>query len=129
MPLKGQAMSKEHKMNISKALKGAKRRPHTEEHKQKLSNKLKGRFTGEAHHAWKGESVGYYALHKWVYRQYGKANECEFVDETCSTHFEWSNKSGDYKRDRSDWQQLCRSHHNRYDGIKVPLGTRWPKNG
>lgn len=92
-------------------------KPHTEEQKALRSRFMKGRYSEETHPAWKGDEVGYSGVHQWVYRQRGRAIMCEFVDETCSTHFEWSNISHEYKRDLSDWQQLCVSHHRRYDGV------------
>jgi len=31
------------------------------------------------------------------------------------TNIEWSNISGNYSRDRVDWQRLCSKHHKEYD--------------
>lgn len=64
---------------------------------------------------WKGDDVGYSGVHIWVYKEKGKANRCEFADDTCSSFFEWSNISQLYRRNIDDWRQLCRSHHSRYD--------------
>ena len=51
----------------------------------------------------------YTRLHLWVNRQLGKANHCS-VDETHkSTRYHWGNISGEYKKDFTDWRQLCPS--------------------
>lgn len=88
----------------------------TDEQKKVRSEALRGRFTGESHPNWTGDKPKYWAVHTWVHKKYGNATKCEFADNTCSTHYEWSNKSREYFRDRSDWQELCVSHHRRYDG-------------
>lgn len=66
------------------------------------------------------ENVGYSALHKWVYRELGKARKCEGCGLT-EGRVEWANKSHNYLRDRGDWLQLCCSCHQEYDqsGFKV----------
>lgn len=41
----------------------------------------------------------------------------------CNTgKFEWANKSGDYKRDLSDWLRLCISCHRKYDFFRLKNG-------
>lgn len=69
------------------------------------------------HHRWKGDEAGYDALHDWVKRRLGKPKYCEFCKTTSATHYDWSNKSGKYLRDLSDWQRLCKKCHNLYDNI------------
>lgn len=64
---------------------------------------------------WKGDSVGYGALHGWVRKQKGRANRCSMKDNTCSNKFEWSNISKNYTRDLNDFRPLCASHHRRLD--------------
>lgn len=71
--------------------------------------------SGENHHAWKGEFAKYYAKHEYIRRNHGEANKCEKEDQTCLGRFEWSNKDHKYSRDIKHWQQLCRSHHKKYD--------------
>jgi len=63
---------------------------------------------------WKGDNVGYSALHKWVYKNLGKAKMC--VDCNTEKNVEWANISGEYKRDICDWEQLCRKCHMIKDG-------------
>lgn len=64
---------------------------------------------------WKGEGAGYDAKHEWVERRLGKPRLCEKCGTTNSKVFQWSNKSGTYKRMLSDWQRLCVKCHSYYD--------------
>ena len=57
----------------------------------------------------------YIRIHQWIGQTLGKANHCDTADGTCSTSFQHANISQEYKWDISDWQQLCASHHKRYD--------------
>jgi len=74
----------------------------------------KGRRTGPSHHAWKGDEVGYDALHDWVRRYRDQPDACEHCGKT-DKPLDWANKSGEYRRDLTDWLALCRSCHKRYD--------------
>lgn len=60
--------------------------------------------------------VNWYShIHKWMRKTYGKASKCEHCDSTTAKRFEWSNISGNYLKDRTDWQELCPSCHRKYD--------------
>lgn len=74
----------------------------------------KSRVTGNKNNKWKGDSVGYFGLHTWLYRQLGKAKKCS----ECGTGkwVQWANISKKYKRDTKDWKQLCTICHKRFDG-------------
>lgn len=75
---------------------------------------------GEKSPSWKGDDVGYAGVHAWLWRHFEKP---EFCDNCHSDRFiDWSNISGEYKRDRSDWQALCRGCHMEYD-LKI-LGVK-----
>ncbi len=63
--------------------------------------------------AWKGESAGYVAKHLWIVKHYGNATQCSVDTEHVARRFEWHNISGEYKRDMSDWTQLCPSYHRK----------------
>lgn len=80
---------------------------------------IKGQFTkenfGSNNLKWKGDEVGYGALHTWVKRQKGKAIIC--VDCGSSNNIQWANISKEYKRDLLDWKSLCGICHRRFDGI------------
>ena len=72
------------------------------------------RLIGENNSNWRGDKVGYFALHSWVTRQLGKASKCEHC-KTVNLKYEWANKSHEYKRDLTDWISLCFSCHRKYD--------------
>lgn len=95
--------------------KGLKTGPLSQATKKKLSDVRKG----ERNHKWKGEEVSYSALHCWIKLNWGKADRCETCQREMKVgeerKFEWSNISGDYKRDRSDWQMLCARCHRKFD--------------
>lgn len=82
---------------------------------------------GLEHPKWKGDLVGYTALHEWVSRTYGKLNFCEMCQRSDKKQYDWANISGEYKRKRSDWLRLCRSCHQKYDKIyeKIAKTKGW----
>lgn len=75
--------------------------------------------------AWKGDEVGYVALHNWVHQWRGKPTSCEHCgvegeilmrnDGMRYWSIQWANKSGEYLRDLTDWLGLCISCHRVYD--------------
>lgn len=80
-------------------------------------------LSGKNHPSWKGDEVGYMGLHSWISRHKGKALVCENVN--CQTEnpkkFEWSNISGEYKRDVNDFESLCSWCHRKKDlSGKIP---------
>ena len=72
--------------------------------------------SGEKHFAWKGDIVGYVALHDYIRARLGKPNFCS-KDKNHTGTFVWANISGEYKRDLNDWWSLCQSC-NLKDGVK-----------
>ena len=63
-------------------------------------------------------------VHKWIWYHHGSANFCENCGKTQSLSgnrimFHWSNRSGNYLRDRSDWKQLCAKCHKIKDAAKL----------
>lgn len=67
------------------------------------------------HPHWKGDFAGYDAIHSWVEKHLGKPKKCDKCKTKKSKIYQWSNKSGKYKRVLSDWQRLCIKCHSRYD--------------
>ncbi len=85
----------------------------------KIRNKY-GQFTSEGIRGnnnpnWKGNSVGYFALHTWIYRTLGKPTKCLLCKSV--NGIQWANISHKYKRKISDWISLCYVCHRRYDKI------------
>jgi len=73
---------------------------------------MKGINEGLKNGLWKGDEVGYYALHEWVRKRLPKPDKCEcgkegFIELCCIGH--------EYKRDLSVWKYLCRSCHSSID--------------
>jgi len=89
---------------------------HTMKAKIKNSESHKGKRMGEENNKWKGDVVGYGALHDWVKSRLGNAYKCEnkFCEKISKT-YDWANISGEYRRDTNDWRQLCRSCHKKSD--------------
>lgn len=110
--------SAEHRRKMSEAKKGKpsphkgkKGKPHSLETRMKMSLA----HTDEKHHAWKGDKVGYDALHAWVKRKLGRAKD--YSCEQCGTrrNLQWSNKDHEYRRNLVDWWVLCAMCHRIYD--------------
>lgn len=68
---------------------------------------------GQLPHNYKGEFVGYFALHMWVHRKKGKPKKCECCGS--KKNLQWANKSWTYQRDLDDWFSLCFRCHRVYD--------------
>lgn len=63
----------------------------------------------------------YMAIHTWLARHFGRADHCE--NRECdgrSRVFEWANLSKTYPKDITDYRQLCKGCHIRFD--------RWHQN-
>ena len=86
-----------------------------------MSEETKNKVIGEKNHGWKGNEVGYMGLHNWIRRHYGTATKC--INGHIAKRYVWANKSGEYKRELSDWQEVCDSC-NFSDGISVPSRFR-----
>lgn len=112
----GKIVSMETRRKLSNALQG---RVFTEDTKQKMSISHKGRDEDKSN-SWKGSSVGYSGLHKWVIKNLGSPLECENCGlEGCKNgskwNIHWANKSREYKRILNDWLALCAKCHKQYD--------------
>jgi hypothetical protein len=110
---KNYSKPKKHRENISKALVGNKNAlgfKHNEAAKERIRiSKL-----GENNPMWKNKEVGYGALHDWIKRRTHRPSNCQMCFKNCRPDL--ANKSGEYKRDLSDWVWLCRSCHMKSDG-------------
>lgn len=97
-----------------------KKRPNlfSDEAKKKISQA----HLGEKNVNWKGDKVGYDALHNWVYRKLGLPKKCEHCGKRNQKEkgqwiLDWANKSHKYKRLSTDWLALCIICHRKYDRI------------
>ena len=82
------------------------------EHRKNISKAVP---KGINHSSWKGDDVGYAALHEWVYKKLGNPKVCSNCGTVTAKRFEWANKSGKYKRIESDWIRLCTRCHRQFD--------------
>ena len=69
---------------------------------------------------WKGNKVGYVALHEWLRKKLPKLKFCENCKE--KTPYDLANK-GIYNRDFNNWEWLCRKCHMTKDGRLDNLHT------
>ena len=83
----------------------------SEEFKRKCSERMRD----ERHRCWKGDAVGYDALHTWVSRKLGKPQKCAHCGTEQQRWYHWANVSGEYRRDLNDWLRLCVPCHSRFD--------------
>jgi len=79
-----------------------------------MANRL-NRLTGSDHPNWKGDSVLYHGLHRWVEGQRGKPSLCEDCGTIKASKYHWANISGQYKRDAFDFKRLCQKCHRKFD--------------
>lgn len=70
-------------------------------------------YQGKNNPAWKGSEVGYRAVHLWVQKKLGKAKRCRVDNNHISTRYHWANISKQYKRDLTDWTEMCPSCNSR----------------
>ena len=121
----GKKHSKKTRMKISKSNMGRipwnKGIPWSDEVIEKFSRARKGKHFSPETEFKKGrvaENKGVFgdtvnSAHNWVKAKVKRPKCCEFCGST--EHLEWSNKSHKYKKERNDWQYLCRKCHMRYD--------------
>lgn|SRR3990167_9665648 len=92
-------------------------------------NKVWEEMRGINHPLWKGDGVGYNALHAWIKSRLKKPGECGDCKQI--KNLDLANKSGKYERNLSDWLWLCRKCHHRKDqnankGWKTRKEKLWP---
>lgn len=71
---------------------------------------------------WKGDNASYSAKHKWLQRNVKKPKECQKCGKI--RKLEWSNISGKYKRDLTDWIAVCVPCHRKIDDNLPPIQTK-----
>lgn len=120
-PFFGKKHSKESREKMRLARLGAKM---SDEIRKKISATCKRKGLkpawipeGEEHSNWKGDKVGYFGLHHWVYKVKGKPRYCEHCEQSDKplSSYNWANKSHRYLRQEDDWIRLCIPCHKKYD--------------
>jgi len=95
----------------------------------KLSKKAKSILLywsiGDKNSKWKGDKVGYRALHSWIRRKLGDPKECVYCGKQQPFDVRkiicWANISHRYLRDLNDWIALCMSCNFQYDLGKINI--------
>lgn len=85
--------------------------------------KKRPNVSGSNNKNWKGDKVGYTALHDWVRRNLGRPMVCSECGTTTSKRYEWANISKRYFRDITDWKRLCSKCHLALDHESRPKGS------
>lgn len=78
-------------------------------------------FKEENVYSYRGEDAGYHAKHHWVAKKLGTPSYCEICKTTKRQRYEWSNKSGKYRKNVSDWQRLCVRCHRNFDKKEIMI--------
>ena len=86
---------------------------HSAETRRKMSLVCKGKQANEKHWAWKGDDVGYSALHNWVRKNLPKPEFCEICNINPAKYL--ANTTGVYDRNLNHWDYLCGSCHIMHD--------------
>lgn len=91
--------------------------------------KKRENMKGENNWKWKGDDVGYYALHAWIARELGKPQHCSICNDTSDRIYDWANVSGEYLRIKADWIRLCKKCHADFDKDRITAKDRFKKDG
>ena len=78
---------------------------------------MDSKFKGKNHHRWKGDEVGYRALHNYLNNYKPTPESCEICGKI-TTKLDLCNISGVYNRDLDNYEYLCRSCHTTKDSLK-----------
>jgi len=87
----------------------------SEEIRKKFSDIKKGTQTNENNCNWKGNKVGYAALHIWIRKNKPKPEVCEECKQKKRLTISFNNNLKKYTRNINDYRWLCYKCHNIYD--------------
>lgn len=87
--------------------------------------KRRQRFLGKKNPLWKGNKVGYGALHDWVRNHKGVPIVCKQCgkEKTTPKSIQWANLNHKYRRKLEDYIALCAKCHKTYDFLYNPKDT------
>ena len=105
----------QHCENISLAKKGKPRsgNPENWKHSKKAKMKMSEAKQDEKHWNWKGNKAKPSAIHFWIYKKKGKAEN--YICKCGKQAQDWSNRDHLYKRNLDDYIALCKSCHMKFD--------------
>lgn len=79
---------------------------------------VRRRQTGPDNPLWRGDAVGYTALHRRVDARRGQPSKCERCGtDDPSVRYEWANLTGDYTN-IDDFERMCALCHRRFDAAR-----------
>lgn len=119
LKLIGKKRTKAQQKRLSIALTGIKR---SIQFRLNQKKRMTGKF-GENSTCWKGDGVGYRAIHFRIERMLGKPTTCKNCGKTGLTgkKIEWANKDHKYKLKLTDWIRLCKQCHEAFDAGKISI--------
>lgn len=103
---KGKKFSEEYRRKLSEAHKGKKL---SEEHARNMGLVRRG----EKNPKWKGDNVGYFALHSYLRRHMPLPQICPRCNKSPPRHL--ANITGIYNRDFKNWEYMCVKCHVGFD--------------
>jgi len=83
-------------------------------HKEETKKRIAIKQMGDKNPMWKGDDVGYLALHEWIRKNKPKPKFCEICK--VKPPIDLANISKKYKRDINDFEWICRRCHMKKDG-------------
>lgn len=90
-----------------------------------LNNKNNNAAKNTKHGSWKGQSVGYHGLHRWIRRHFGRPNSCEHCgilnEKEGMSKIHYASKDNLYTRLLKDWIKLCAKCHKAYDMGRIEI--------
>jgi len=72
-------------------------------------------LAGDKNPNWRGDGVGWSALHKWLRRNHPKRGVCSECDKKGKTDWAFLRHPEPYTRNANDYRELCRSCHIKFD--------------
>lgn len=106
----GSTHNRKTRMKISQT-----RKKRIKQGKIKIWDKDNLKFSNWKNPFWKGDKVGYVALHKWVKKRKIKPKLCGDCHK--KKRLDLANISGEYKRNINDYRYLCKKCHSKFDNI------------
>lgn len=82
--------------------------------KYKLLRTISEAKRGKYNNMWKGNKVGYNAVHAWVNRNKPRVDKCQNCGKE-SKKLDLANLDGKYNRDLNNYKYFCRRCHMKYD--------------
>ena len=114
----GRAVSEKTRKKISDANAGRAMRGRGWHVTEETRKKMREAQAGENNHNWRGNDIGYWGIHRWLIKTFGKANKCENIN--CSKlgrEIQWALLKGkSHQRKRENYIMLCEKCHKKYDG-------------